>query len=114
MTTTHAGLAATLLTEAAAFFRSLGEQNQPLRTQMAENAAIFIQMAEILEKKPAEAAPDGTPYAHLGAKLLKDAAAFFRMLADRNEPLREQMEENARIFEQLADGLAENPLAVMD
>lgn len=38
-------------------------------------------------------------YAETSAKLLNDAAGFFRMLAEENETVREQMNQNADIFE---------------
>ena len=37
-------------------------------------------------------------HAELASKLLVDAAGFFRTLGDQNEPLKEQMEENASVF----------------
>lgn len=49
---THAELAARLLRDAARFFRTLGEQNAPLREQMAENAAVFDQVAGLVESDP--------------------------------------------------------------
>ncbi len=49
---THAELAARLLRDAARFFRTLGEQNEPLREQMTENAAVFDQVADLVEKDP--------------------------------------------------------------
>lgn len=52
MTMTHAILAARLLRDAAAFFRSLGEQNPPLKEQMDENAGIFSEVADLVEKDP--------------------------------------------------------------
>lgn len=50
---THAELAARLLRDAAKFFRTLGEQNEPLREQMMENAAVFDQVADLVESNPA-------------------------------------------------------------
>lgn len=54
--TTNAQLAARLLKDAAAFFRTIGEQNAPLREQMTENAAVFEQVADLVENDPT-----GTP-----------------------------------------------------
>lgn len=48
-------------------------------------------------------------YAQLAAKLLRDAAAFFRTVAAQNEPLREQMEDNAAVYEQVADLVENDP-----
>lgn len=50
-------------------------------------------------------------HAQLAARLLRDAAAFFRTLGTENPPLKEQMEENANVFEQVADLVEFNPNA---
>jgi hypothetical protein len=52
MTTTYAQLAAKLLRDAATFFRNVGEQNQPLKDQMNDNAAVYDQVADLIEKNP--------------------------------------------------------------
>jgi hypothetical protein len=49
---THAELAARLLRDAANFFRTVGEQNAPLAEQMAENATVFDQIADLVEHDP--------------------------------------------------------------
>lgn len=49
---THAALAAKLLKDAAVFFRTIGEQNPPLKEQMDENAAVFEQVADLVEQNP--------------------------------------------------------------
>ncbi len=49
---THAELAARLLRDAASFFRTVGEQNEPLREQMMENAGVFEQIAGLVETDP--------------------------------------------------------------
>ncbi|MCB9987922.1 MAG: hypothetical protein H6868_01160 [Rhodospirillales bacterium] len=51
-TTTHAHLAARLLRDAAAFFRTIGEQNPPLAEQMMENARVFDQVSHLVETDP--------------------------------------------------------------
>jgi len=48
----NAMIAAQLLRDAAAFFRRLGEQNPPLAEQMSENAAIFEDVAHLVETDP--------------------------------------------------------------
>ena len=45
---THADLAAKLLRDAAIFFRNVGEQNQPLKEQMDDNADVYEQVAALL------------------------------------------------------------------
>lgn len=49
---THAELAAQLLRDAAGFFRALSEQNVELKDQMIENADVFEQVAQLVEKDP--------------------------------------------------------------
>jgi len=49
---THMQLAAKLLRDAAVFFRTIGEQNPPLKQQMEENATVFEQVATLVEKDP--------------------------------------------------------------
>jgi hypothetical protein len=49
---THAQLAARLLRDAASFFRTVGEQNPPLKDQMNENAEVFEGVAALVEKDP--------------------------------------------------------------
>ena len=49
---THATLAARLLRDAAQFFKTVGEQNEPLKEQMAENANVFEQVADLVEQDP--------------------------------------------------------------
>jgi len=48
----HAALAAKLLRDAAVFFRTIGQQNPPLKIQMDENADVFEQVATLVEQDP--------------------------------------------------------------
>lgn len=50
-------------------------------------------------------------HAQIAAKLLRDAAAFFKTLGNENPPLKEQMDENATVFEQVADLVEYDPNA---
>jgi hypothetical protein len=54
-----------------------------------------------------------TNYAQLGSKLLRDAATFFRRVGEQNETLKEQMDDNATVYEQVADLLEQDPLGVV-
>ncbi len=110
---THAELAGKLLKDAATFFRTLAEQNETLTEQMTENATVFEQMADLIIQNP-EGDLEGTPNAELAARLLKDAAGFFRTLAEQNEPIREQMNENANVYEQIGNLVAADPLGILD
>lgn len=49
---THSELAAQLLRDAAGFFRALSDQNIDLKDQMLENADVFEQVAQLVEKDP--------------------------------------------------------------
>jgi len=49
---THSQLAAQLLRDAASFFETIGEQNENLRDQMIENAAVFKEVAMLVETSP--------------------------------------------------------------
>ncbi len=53
-------------------------------------------------------------YVDLGAKLLRDAATFFRNIGEQNEPLKEQMDDNANVYEQVADLLEKDPMGELD
>ncbi|NCC20979.1 MAG: hypothetical protein EOM26_00785 [Alphaproteobacteria bacterium] len=59
MSTTYAELAARLLRDAAVFFRTVGEQNPALKTQMIENAEVFEQVASLVEQNPTGALQEG-------------------------------------------------------
>lgn len=47
--------------------------------------------------------------AEIAAKLLRDAAEFFRHVGDQNDPIKPQMDHNARAFEIVADLVEERP-----
>lgn len=53
-------------------------------------------------------------HAQLAAKLLKDAAVFFRTIGDQNPPLKIQMDENANVFEQVADLVEQDPTGIIE
>ena len=53
-------------------------------------------------------------HSELAAKLLRDAAAFFKTIAEQNPPLKEQMAENADVFEQVADLVEQDPNGVIE
>lgn len=48
-------------------------------------------------------------HSELAAKLLRDAAAFFKTIAEQNPPLKDQMDENADVFQQVADLVETDP-----
>ncbi len=110
---THAELASKLLTDAAEFFRNLGDKNADINDQMVENATVFVQMAGILDQSPDGKIDDKT-HGELAGRLLKDAATFFRTLAEQNEPIKDQMLQNADVYDQIGDLVTTAPLGVMD
>lgn len=52
-TTSHVYLAIKLLRDAAGFYRNVGEQNRPLKSEMFDNAEVYDQVADLLEDDPA-------------------------------------------------------------
>lgn len=110
---THAELAGKLLIDAATFFRTLASQNPDISKEMEENATVFEQMSELILGAP-EGQIDDKSHGELAGRLLTDAAGFFKTLASQNEPIKEQMEENAKVFEQVAMLVSTQPLGVME
>jgi len=53
-------------------------------------------------------------HAQLAAKLLRDAATFFRNVGGQNPELKEQLDDNAAVYEQVADLLEQNPTGEID
>lgn len=53
-------------------------------------------------------------HAELAVRLLRDAAGFFRNVADQNPAMAEQMNDNADVYEKVADKLALDPLAEIE
>ena len=53
-------------------------------------------------------------HAELASKLLRDAAAFFHTIAEQNPPLKDQMDENADVFEQVADLVEKDPMGQIE
>lgn len=110
---THAELASKLLTDAAGFFRTLAEQNPDVGAQMVENANVFDQISGLLLSDP-NGSMNEIPYSQFAGRLLQDAAEFFLSLAEQNEPIREQMMENANVFRQLGELVMQDPNGILD
>jgi hypothetical protein len=55
-----------------------------------------------------------TTNAELAVLLLRDAANFFRNVADQNPEMAEQMNDNAAVYEQVADLLEQDPSATIE
>lgn len=49
-------------------------------------------------------------HAELAARLLRDAAVFFRTVADQNPALKDAMSENAQVFDDVAVMVETDPL----
>jgi FKBP-type peptidyl-prolyl cis-trans isomerase SlyD len=62
----HYELAAQLLGDAAAFFETIAEQNEPLRAQMMENAAVFREVQSITLADPMGEIQAGHVHSHEG------------------------------------------------
>ncbi len=110
---THAELTGKLLDDAAVFFTTLASQNDTVATEMNENAEVFKQMSILITEDP-QGSVNEKPNALLASKLLKDAATFFRSLAEQNPPIAEQMEENASVFEQMSGLVEKDPMGIID
>lgn len=50
----------------------------------------------------------------LAIQLLRDAANFFRNVGEQNAPLKEQMFDNADVYDQVAGLLKEDPMGTID
>lgn len=110
---THADLAVRLLNEAASFFKTIASQNPDVEKEMTENARVFVQMADLLARQPTGVVDEKT-HGQLAGALLKDAAVFFRTLGENNKPIEEQMTENARVFDAIADLVSLDATGVLD
>jgi hypothetical protein len=53
-------------------------------------------------------------HAEIAARLLRDAATFFRAVGEQNDALRDQMTENADVFEQVAVLVETNPTGELE
>lgn len=53
-------------------------------------------------------------HADLAAKLLRDAATFFRNVGAQNQPLKQQMDDNASVYDQVADLVENDPMGELD
>ncbi len=53
-------------------------------------------------------------HAQLSAKLLRDAAGFFRQIGEQNPELAEQMNDNADVYEQVAALVESEPLGSIE
>ena len=47
--------------------------------------------------------------AQLAAKLLRDASSFFRNVGEQNPPIAEQMNDNAQVYDQVAEMVEADP-----
>ncbi|EWY37435.1 hypothetical protein N825_17650 [Skermanella stibiiresistens SB22] len=52
--------------------------------------------------------------AEIAAKLLRDAASFFRHVGDQNDPIKDQMDTNAQAYETIAELVETEPTAEFD
>ncbi len=108
MSETYAQISSNLLNEAAAFLLKLGEQNEATQPQMQENANVFSQVAELIGKTP-DGKVEDMPHSEMAARLLTDAATFFRSIAEGNEPIADQMNHNANVYDELSELVRKNP-----
>lgn len=92
-----------------------GEREFPWITMLEQVLAAAEGSAGTSASLAAEVRPKPMPsYASLGARLLRDAAHFFRNVSGQNADLSEQREVNAQTYLQVADLLEQNPLENLD
>ena len=82
---------AKMLREAAGFFLKISQDNPAAQADMANNADTYYKMAELIEKDP-QGATEHLTHAEMAARLLGDAAIFFRSVGETNPPIAEQNE----------------------
>ena len=113
MASTHAEITARLLKDAADFFINMAETNASIKKEMTENAAMFRQVSNAMMTQPM-GEQNGIKFATLAGTMLKNAAKFFRAVAEKNEPIKEQMLRSADIYEQMGNIVAEDPVGIME
>jgi hypothetical protein len=52
--------------------------------------------------------------AEIAAKLLRDAATFFRHVGEQNDPIKDQMDSNAQAYDTIAELVETEPTAEFD
>lgn len=53
-------------------------------------------------------------HAEIAGKLLRDAATFFRSVGEQNASLQQEMDENAHVYEQIAQLVETDPAGEVD
>ena len=53
-------------------------------------------------------------HAEVAGRLLRDAATFFRNVAAQNEHLREQLNDNAKVYDEVAQLIEADPTGEID
>ena len=120
---THGELAGRLLKDAADFFDTLADQNEPIQKQMRENSDVFRQLSELVEKDPLgyiggatgpqpkrEPAPELIKTTTYASQLLHYTAGVFSNMAEAGIGNAQEMTDNATFLKQVADLLGETPM----
>ena len=114
---TYVDLTVRLLRDSARFFRQLADENSQAKEQLDDNADVYEQAAGLLEDDPLatiDMEGEKITYAVLAARMLRDAASSFRNMGEQNIYLKEQMNDNANVYEELSHLLEHDPLAEID
>lgn len=106
-------VAVNLMRDAATFFRQLADQNPPIREEMRDNADVYDNLASLLEADPKGSLEKGArdedseslSHVHLASQLLHDAGEFFMKLANQNPGIKEQMMQNAQIYQEIGEAI---------
>ena len=110
---TYTQVASQLLNDAAMFFKNVAESNADVAQDMLTNAEVFENLAGLLLNDPS-GSTGGEAHTSMAAKLLGDSSKFFLSLANDNEPIREQMTENAKVFHEISLRLADDPFGEIE
>jgi len=112
---TVSDVACKLLREAAVFFLNVGGQNPALAQEMADNAEVYRQVADILEVDPGHRLDpdDGTTsdaaLSDVAARMLDDAATLLVSVGAQNPALANRMDDDAGVFRTVAELLRTDP-----
>lgn len=108
--TTYADLAGDLLKEAADFLLKISQSNGITNADMMQNADTYYKMSQLIKNDPAGAV-EHLSHAEMAARLLDDASTFFLAVGKTNPPIQEAMDQNAKVFKDLAKFMRHDPMA---
>ncbi|WP_100643612.1 hypothetical protein [Alteromonas facilis] len=105
-------VASNLLIGMAKLTKDIGEQNEAIMPQMAENMLIYARLARTLSKDP-ESDFEGVPAISAAISLLNVAADFLDNFATQQTHLLSTLNENADVYRSAAKALEEDPYKIL-